>query len=96
MELALGGGSAYYILEMAQLLQIRMVVDFCCGYLEQQVSEDNYLYLQVLASSYSLKQPDAFSQGFVLSHFGTLSFTPDFLQNISTQKLCVYRSSSEV
>ena len=96
VELALGSGNAYYILEMAQLLQIRTVVNFCCGYLEQEVSEDNWLYLQALASCYSLKQPDASIEGFILSHFAMLSFTPDFLQNISTQKLCVYLSSSKV
>nr|KAF6407051.1 kelch like family member 36 [Molossus molossus] len=95
-ELALDGGNIDYILETAHLLQIWTVVDFCCEYLEQEVSEDNYLYLQELASIYSLKRLDAFIDGFILSHFGTLSFTPDFLQNISMQKLCVYLSSSEV
>ncbi|KAF6077922.1 kelch like family member 36 [Phyllostomus discolor] len=95
-ELALDGGNIDYILETAHLLQIWTVVDFCCEYLEQEVSEDNYLYLQELASIYSLKRLDAFIDGFILSHFGTLSFTPDFLQNISMQKLCIYLSSSEV
>ncbi|KAM5208679.1 kelch-like protein 36 isoform 2-T2 [Hipposideros larvatus] len=95
-ELALDGGNIDYILETAHLLQIWTVVDFCCEYLEQEVSEDNYLYLQELASIYSLKRLDAFIDGFILSHFGTLSFTPDFLQNISMQKLCLYLSSSEV
>ncbi|EPY81794.1 kelch-like protein 36 isoform 1 [Camelus ferus] len=94
-ELALDGGNIDYILETAHLLQIWTVVDFCCEYLEQEVSEDNYLYLQELASIYSLKRLDAFIDGFILSHFGTLSFTPDFLQNISMQKLCVYLGSSE-
>ncbi|KAF6288298.1 kelch like family member 36 [Rhinolophus ferrumequinum] len=95
-ELALDGGNIDYILETAHLLQIWTVVDFCCEYLEQEVSEDNYLYLQELASIYSLKRLDAFIDGFILSHFGTLSFTPDFLQNISMQKLCLYLSSSDV
>uniref|UniRef100_A0A8C9K9U0 Kelch-like protein 36 n=1 Tax=Panthera tigris altaica TaxID=74533 RepID=A0A8C9K9U0_PANTA len=95
-ELALDGGNIDYILETAHLLQIWTVVDFCCEYLEQEVSEDNYLYLQELASIYSLKRLDAFIDGFILSHFGTLSFTPDFLQNVSMQKLCVYLSSSQV
>uniref|UniRef100_A0A2K6FK93 Kelch-like protein 36 n=1 Tax=Propithecus coquereli TaxID=379532 RepID=A0A2K6FK93_PROCO len=95
-ELALDGGNIDYVLETAHLLQIWTVVDFCCDYLEQEVSEDNYLYLQELASIYSLKRLDAFIDGFILSHFGTLSFTPDFLQNISMQKLCVYLDSSEV
>ncbi|XP_006860191.1 PREDICTED: kelch-like protein 36 isoform X2 [Chrysochloris asiatica] len=95
-ELALDGGNIDYILETAHLLQIWTVVDFCCEYLEQEVSEDNYLYLQELASIYSLKRLDAFIDGFILSHFGTLSFTPDFLQNVSMQKLCIYLSSSQV
>ncbi|XP_073911648.1 kelch-like protein 36 isoform X2 [Castor canadensis] len=95
-ELALDGGNIDYVLETAHLLQIWTVVDFCCEYLEQEVSEDNYLYLQEVASIYSLKRLDAFIDGFVLSHFGTLSFTPDFLQNISMQKLCLYLSSSQV
>uniref|UniRef100_A0ABI7WN99 Kelch-like protein 36 n=1 Tax=Felis catus TaxID=9685 RepID=A0ABI7WN99_FELCA len=95
-ELALDGGNIDYILETAHLLQIWTAVDFCCEYLEQEVSEDNYLYLQELASIYSLKRLDAFIDGFILSRFGTLSFTPDFLQNVSMQKLCVYLSSSQV
>ncbi|KAL0612657.1 LOW QUALITY PROTEIN: Kelch-like protein 36 [Plecturocebus cupreus] len=95
-ELVLDGGNIDYILETAHLLQIWTVVDFCCEYLEQEVSEDNYLYLQELASMYSLKQLDTFIDSFILSHFGTLSFTPDFLQNVSMQKLCVHLSSSEV
>lgn len=95
-ELALDGGNIDYILETAHLLQIWTAVDFCCDYLEQEVSEDNYLYLQELASIYSLKRLDAFIDSFILSHFGTLSFTPDFLQNVSLQKLCKYLGSSQV
>nr|XP_044997851.1 kelch-like protein 36 isoform X2 [Jaculus jaculus] len=95
-ELVLDGGNIDYILETAHLLQIWTVVDFCCEYLEQEVSEDNYLYLQELASIYSLKRLDVFIDNFVLSHFGTLSFTPDFLQSVSVQKLCLYLSSSRV
>ncbi|XP_041505440.1 kelch-like protein 36 isoform X2 [Microtus oregoni] len=95
-ELELDGNNIDYILETAHLLQIWTVVDFCCEYLEQEVSEDNYLYLQELASIYSLKRLDAFIDSFVLSHFSTLSFTPDFLQNVSVQKLCVYLSSGQV
>ncbi|XP_045149648.1 kelch-like protein 36 isoform X2 [Echinops telfairi] len=94
-ELALDGGNIDYVLETAHLLQIWTAVDFCCEYLEQEVSEDNYLYLQELASIYSLKRLDAFIDGFILSRFGTLSFTPDFLQNVSMQKLCDYLSSSQ-
>lgn len=95
-ELALDGGNIDYILETAHLLQIWTVVDFCCEYLEQEVSEENYLYLQELASIYSLRRLDAFVDGFILRRFGTLSFTPDFLQNVSVQKLCAYLGSSEV
>ncbi|CAO2609739.1 Kelch-like protein 36 [Lemmus lemmus] len=95
-DLELDGNNIDYILETAHLLQIWTVVDFCCEYLEQEVSEDNYLYLQELASVYSLKRLDAFIDSFVLSHFSTLSFTPDFLQNVSVQKLCVYLSSGQV
>nr|XP_034378564.1 kelch-like protein 36 isoform X2 [Arvicanthis niloticus] len=95
-ELELDGSNIDYILETAHLLQIWTVVDFCCEYLEQEVSEDNYLYLQELASIYSLKRLDAFIDSFVLSHFSTLSFTPDFLQSISVQKLCMYLSSGQV
>lgn len=95
-ELELDGSNIDYILETAHLLQIWAVVDFCCEYLEQEVSEDNYLYLQELASVYSLKRLDAFIDSFVLSRFGTLSFTPDFLQTVSVQKLCAYLGSCQV
>ncbi|XP_007468473.1 PREDICTED: kelch-like protein 36 isoform X3 [Lipotes vexillifer] len=95
-ELVLDGGNIDYVLETAHLLQIWTVVDFCCEYLEQEVSEDNYLCLQKLASTYSLRRLDAFLDGFILSRFGTLSFTPDFLQNVSVQKLCAYLGSSQV
>eukprot|EP00069_Balaena_mysticetus_P012284 bmy_21662T0 len=95
-ELVLDGGNIDYVLETAHLLQIWTAVDFCCEYLEQEVSEDNYLYLQELASIYSLRRLDAFIDGFILGRFGTLSFTPDFLQNVSLQKLCAYLGSSEV
>ncbi|XP_036045000.1 kelch-like protein 36 isoform X1 [Onychomys torridus] len=95
-ELELDGSNIDYILETAHLLQIWTVVDFCCEYLEQEVSEDNYLYLQELASIYSLKRLDAFIDSFVLRHFSSLSFTPDFLQSVSVQKLCAYLSSGHV
>ncbi|KAE8295888.1 Kelch-like protein 36 [Larimichthys crocea] len=45
-ELPLDGGNIDYVLEAAHLLQVWCVVDFCCQYLEREVSEDNYLYLQ--------------------------------------------------
>ncbi|XP_055001435.1 kelch-like protein 36 [Sorex araneus] len=95
-ELALDGGNIDYVLETAHLLQVWPAVDFCCEYLEQEVSEDNYLYLQQLAATYSLKRLDAFIDSFILRRFGTLSFTPDFLQSVSLQKLCAYLGSSEV
>lgn len=95
-ELALDGGNIDHVLETAHLLQLWTAVDFCCEYLEQEVSEDNYLYLQELASIYSLRRLDAFVDSFVLGRFGTLSFTPAFLQSVSVQKLCLYLSSSRV
>ncbi|KAK7892090.1 hypothetical protein WMY93_024053 [Mugilogobius chulae] len=75
-ELQLDGGNIDYVLEAAHLLQVWQVVDFCCQYLEQEVSEDNYLYLQELALLYSLDRLDTFIDQFILSRFGTLSFTP--------------------
>lgn len=78
------------------VVQVWRVVDFCCQYLEKEVSEDNYLYLQELALLYSLERLDTFIDFFVLSHFATLSFTPDFLQNIPLHKLTSYLSSSQV
>ncbi|NXS25497.1 KLH36 protein, partial [Mystacornis crossleyi] len=95
-ELSLDGGNIDYVLETAHLLQIWKVVDFCCEYLENEVSEENYLYLQELASIYNLKRLDSYIDSFILQNFGTLSFTPDFLQNISLQKLCQYLDSSDV
>lgn len=95
-ELALDGGNIDYVLETAHLLQVWPAVDFCCEYLEQEVSEDNYLYLQQLASTYSLKRLDAFIDDFILGRFGTLSFTPGFLQSVSLPKLCAYLGSSDV
>lgn len=95
-ELSLDGGNIDYILETAHLLQIWKVVDFCCEYLENDVNEENYLYLQELASIYSLRRLDAYIDSFILRNFGTLSFTSDFLQNVSIQKLCQYLSSNHV
>ncbi|XP_067854216.1 kelch-like protein 36 isoform X1 [Heptranchias perlo] len=95
-ELPLDGGNIDYVLETAHLLQIWKVVDFCCEYLENEVSEENYLYLQELASIYDLERLDCYIDSFILHDFGTLSFTPDFLQNISVQKLCLYLESNNV
>ncbi|KAK2918293.1 kelch-like protein 36 [Channa argus] len=95
-ELSLDGGNIDYVLEAAHLLQVWQVVDFCCQYLEQEVSENNYLYLQELALLYSLERLDTFIDRFILKHFGTLSFTPDFLRSISLHKLSSYLSSGQV
>ncbi|KAM4614416.1 kelch-like protein 36 [Discoglossus pictus] len=95
-DLSLDGGNIDYILETAHLLQIWKVVDFCCEYLENEVSEENYLYLQELASIYSLERLDSYIDSFILQNYTTLSFTSNFLQNISIQKLCHYLSSSHV
>ncbi|KAJ0029484.1 hypothetical protein NQD34_004481 [Periophthalmus magnuspinnatus] len=95
-ELRLDGGNIDYVLEAAHLLQVWQVVDFCCQYLEQEVTEDNYLYLQELALLYSLDRLDTFIDHFILSRFGTLSFTPDFMRDIPLHKLTKYLSSSQV
>ncbi|XP_068168839.1 kelch-like protein 36 [Antennarius striatus] len=95
-ELPLDGGNIDYVLEAAHLLQVWRVVDFCCQYLEREVSEDNYLYLQELALLYNLERLDAFIDHFILSRFATLSFTPSFLRDIPLRKLTSYLSSSQV
>lgn len=71
-------------------------MDFCCQYLEREVSEDNYLYLQELALLYSLERLDTFIDCFILSRFETLSFTPDFLRDMPLNKLSSYLSSGKV
>ncbi|KAM3610017.1 uncharacterized protein V6R79_023913 [Siganus canaliculatus] len=95
-ELPLDGGNIDYVLEAAHLLQVWQVVDFCCQYLEKEVTEDNYLYLQELALLYSLERLDTFIDHFILTHFATLSFTPSFLQDIPVGKLTSYLCSSQV
>lgn len=95
-ELPLDGGNIDYVLEAAHLLQVWRVVDFCCQYLEREVSEDNYLYLQELALLYSLERLDTFIDHFILTRFATLSFTPDFLHDIPLHKLTSYLSSGQV
>ncbi|XP_053305081.1 kelch-like protein 36 [Spea bombifrons] len=95
-DLSLDGGNIDYVLETAHLLQLWKVVDFCCEYLENEVNEDNYLYLQELASIYSLERLGSYIDTFVLRNYGTLSFTTDFLQNVSGQKLCQYLTSNQV
>ncbi|OCT84496.1 kelch-like protein 36 [Xenopus laevis] len=95
-DLSLDGGNIDYVLETAHLLQIWKVVDFCCEYLENEVSEENYLYLQELASIYSLERLGSYIDSFIRQNYATLSFTADFLQNISTQKICQYLSSNQI
>ncbi|XP_068580149.1 kelch-like protein 36 [Cebidichthys violaceus] len=95
-ELPLDGGNIDHVLEAAHLLQVWRAVDFCCQYLEREVSEDNYLYLQELAQLYSLERLDSFIDRFVLARFATLSLTPDFLRNTPPHKLASYLSSGQV
>ncbi|KAM3870263.1 kelch-like protein 36 [Diretmus argenteus] len=96
-ELPLDGGNIDHVLEAAHLLQVWRVVDFCCQYLEREVSEDNYLYLQELALLYNLERLDLFiDHHFILQRFATLSFTPDFLRDIPLHKLTSYLSSGQV
>ncbi len=78
------------------VFQVWRVVDFCCQYLEREVSEENYLYLQELALLYSLERLDTFIDHFILMRFATLSFTPDFLRDIPLHKLISYLSSDQV
>ncbi|XP_061577273.1 kelch-like protein 36 isoform X2 [Cololabis saira] len=94
-ELSLDGGNFDFVLEAAHLLQVWRVVDFCCQYLEREVNEDNYLYLQELAQLYSLERLDTFIDHFILARFATLSFTPSFLRSVPLQKLTSYLSSGQ-
>lgn len=71
-------------------------MDFCCQFLEKEVSEDNYLHLQTLALQYSLERLEAFVDGFILARFATLASTPEFLRDIPSHKLVSYLSSSQV
>ncbi|XP_034734559.1 kelch-like protein 36 [Etheostoma cragini] len=84
------------VLEAAHFLQVGPVVDFCCKYLEEVLSEDNYLHLQGLALLYSLKPLETCIDSFILARFATLSFTPDFSHSIPLHKLASYLSSSQV
>lgn len=72
------------------------MVDFCCQFLEKEVSEDNYLYLQELALQYSLERLEGFIDHFILTRFSTLAFTPEFLRDIPSHKLALYLSSCQV
>ncbi|KAM4553956.1 kelch-like protein 36 isoform 1-T1 [Fundulus diaphanus] len=95
-ELLLDGGNIHGVLEAAHLLQLWRTVDFCCQYLEREVSEDNYLYLQELAQLYSLQRLDSFIDHFVLARFASLSSTPDFVRRAPLHKLSSYLRSSQV
>ncbi|XP_018594763.2 kelch-like protein 36 [Scleropages formosus] len=95
-ELPLDGGNIDYVLETAHLLQVWRAVDFCCQYLEKEVNEENYLYLQELAQLYSLERLDAFIDHFILERFATLSFTPEFLRDTQLPKLALYLASGQV
>ncbi|XP_034082959.1 LOW QUALITY PROTEIN: kelch-like protein 36 [Gymnodraco acuticeps] len=95
-ELLLDGGNIESVLEAAHLLQVWRVVDLCCQYLEGGLSEDNFLFLQQLALLYSLERLDSCVDRFVLTHFVSLSFTPDFLHHIPLHKLSAYLSSGQV
>ncbi|TNN00967.1 hypothetical protein fugu_012213 [Takifugu bimaculatus] len=76
--------------------EVWRVVDFCCQFLEEEVSEDNYLYLQTLALQYSLERLEVFIDRFILARFATLASTPEFLCDIPSHKLISYLSSSQV
>lgn len=78
------------------VVQMWRVVDFCCQYLEREVTEGNYLYLQELALLYSLERLNTFIDHFILARFATLSFTPDFLRDIPVHKLTFYLSTGQV
>ncbi|CAJ0927821.1 unnamed protein product [Ranitomeya imitator] len=65
-------------------------------YLENEVNEENYLYLQELASIYSLERLGSYIDSFILRSYGALCFTSAFLQDIPLQKLCLYLMSSHV
>lgn len=77
-------------------VQVWRVVDFCCQFLEKEVSEDNYLYLQELALQYSLERLEGFIDHFILTRFSTLAFAPEFLRDIPPHKLGWYLSSAQV
>ncbi|KAM9302428.1 kelch-like protein 36 isoform 1-T2 [Gastrophryne carolinensis] len=95
-ELTLDGGNIDYVLETAHLLQVWKAVDFCCEYLESEVSDDNYLYLQELAAIYSLERLGAYIDSFILNNYAGLSLTADFLRNVSAPKLADYLGSERV
>ncbi|XP_010882416.2 kelch-like protein 36 [Esox lucius] len=95
-ELPLDGGIIDFVLETAHLLQVWRAVDYCCQYLENEVNEDNYLYLQELALLYSLERLDTFIDHFILEHFATLSFTPGFLRDVRLPKLISYLACGQV
>ncbi|XP_053742084.1 kelch-like protein 36 isoform X1 [Synchiropus splendidus] len=95
-QLLLDGGNIDLVLQAAHLLQVWPAVELCCQYLEQELSEENLLYLQQLALFYSLERLDRFIDRFILSRFASLSFSPTFLRDLPAQKLGLYLSSGQV
>ncbi|XP_076126182.1 kelch-like protein 36 [Alosa pseudoharengus] len=95
-ELLLDDGNIEHVLETAHLLQVWHAVDFCCQFLEAQVTADNFLYLQKLALLYSLERLDAFVDRFVLERFASLSVSPHFLSHVPASKMAAYLSAERV
>ncbi|KAG8144149.1 hypothetical protein E2320_001262 [Naja naja] len=85
-DLFLNSGNVDSILETTHLLQNWKVVDFCCEYLGNEVDEENYFYLQELASIFNLKRLDSFIDAFIMKNFVTLLLNFDFLQNVTVEK----------
>lgn len=95
-ELLLDDGNIEHVLETAHLLQVWHAVDFCCQFLEAQVTTDNFLYLQKLALLYSLERLDASVDRFVLERFASLSLSPHFLCHVPASKMATYLSDERV
>ena len=95
-ELLLDDGNIEHVLETAHLLQVWHAVDFCCQFLESQVSTDNFLYLQKLSLLYSLERLDAFIDQFVLERFSLLSLSSHFLCHMLASKMAAYLSDERV
>lgn len=95
-ELLLDAGNIERVLETAHLLQVWPAVNFCCQFLETQLSTDNFLYMQKLALLYNLEHLDAVVDSFVLEHFGSLSRSPHFLSGMSASKMATYLSDERL
>ncbi|KAM9376413.1 kelch-like protein 36 isoform 2-T3 [Pholidichthys leucotaenia] len=89
---------AMFSLELKEKHQkeVWKVVDYCCEYLEQAVSDDNYLCMQELALLYNLERLEAFVDSYVLARFSVLSVTPRFHRDMPLHKLNFYLSRDEV